>query len=256
MGRPVYWTFEKVKLESEKYEARTKFARGSPVPYEIARKNGWLDDLFIPHYSKEKIRELAKAYTSRSKFKKDLPGAYKWAKRNDMLDELFDLVRVYWNFNSVSIEALKYFSRMDFKNGCFSAYNWAVRNKVLDKVCEHMTPRLFHGWTAAKYIDFVNENHNGICTFYLIECQDQFEKFILFGVTTAEIECRYNKLENYYDWEVILQFQDSVENIIACEKWCKTDLKNFKYIPNCKLGGLPSESLSIPKTKILKLFGV
>lgn len=47
-----YWTKEKVFEESRKYQTRKKFDKGSSRAYEVARKNGWLDELF----PKEKIK--------------------------------------------------------------------------------------------------------------------------------------------------------------------------------------------------------
>lgn len=41
-----YWTKEKVFEESRKYQTRKKFDKGSSRAYEVARKNGWLDELF------------------------------------------------------------------------------------------------------------------------------------------------------------------------------------------------------------------
>lgn len=39
-----YWTYEKCFDEASKYKSRTQFSSGASTAYEIARKNGWLDD--------------------------------------------------------------------------------------------------------------------------------------------------------------------------------------------------------------------
>ena len=41
-----YWTYETCYEEAKKYSTRTEFCKGCGSAYEVARKNGWMDELF------------------------------------------------------------------------------------------------------------------------------------------------------------------------------------------------------------------
>ena len=41
-----YWTYETCMEESKKYKSRNEFQKGSSGAYDVARRNGWLDDFF------------------------------------------------------------------------------------------------------------------------------------------------------------------------------------------------------------------
>ena len=77
------------------------FERGVKSAYQIAYKNGWLDDVCSHMVSSRK------------------PNGY-------------------WTIDRIKEEALKYKSRNDFKKGSPSAYSKALANNLLDDVCSHM----------------------------------------------------------------------------------------------------------------------
>ena len=41
-----YWDCEKCMKESKKYNTRGEFCKGNGSAYNVARKNGWVDDFF------------------------------------------------------------------------------------------------------------------------------------------------------------------------------------------------------------------
>ena len=41
-----YWTYETCYEEAKKYSTRNEFCKGCGSAYEVARKNGWMDELF------------------------------------------------------------------------------------------------------------------------------------------------------------------------------------------------------------------
>ena len=95
-----YWTFDKIKEESLKFENRSSFQKCSKSAYTIAFKKGWLDDM-CSHMS-----NICKP-------------------------------KNYWSIDLVKEEALKFTKRSDFKKGS-SAYSVACRKGWLDIVCSHM----------------------------------------------------------------------------------------------------------------------
>lgn len=41
-----HWTYETCMKESKKYNTRNEFKKGCSGAYNVARKNGWVDDFF------------------------------------------------------------------------------------------------------------------------------------------------------------------------------------------------------------------
>jgi predicted GIY-YIG superfamily endonuclease len=95
-----YWTIDRVREEALKYNNKKSFEKGSSS-YQIAHKNGWLDDVCSHMINGRKSNG-------------------------------------YWTFENVSKEALKFIKRSDFKRESSSAYSTALRNGWLDQVCSHM----------------------------------------------------------------------------------------------------------------------
>ena len=113
--------------------------------YQVARKNGWLDDynwfekpaVHIKKWNYETCYIEARKYHSRTEFSQNNPGAYDAARRNGWLNEytFFETKRkpkVYWNRETCFDEAKKYKSRIEFKENNSSAYRAALKNGWLD----------------------------------------------------------------------------------------------------------------------------
>mgnify|MGYP000909948084 CR=1 FL=1 len=142
----------KIKAAAKKYKTRTEFQKGSQYDYEVARKNGILDEVCAhmksmkkgakPYWNLKKVKAAAKKCKTRTEFTINYAGAYNWAKTNGVLDEvrshMKSKVRVQWNLAKVKAEAKKYNTRTEFFKNSSSAYYWAKQNKHLDKVCTHM----------------------------------------------------------------------------------------------------------------------
>lgn len=96
-----YWTYERCYEEALKYETRTDFCKNNGSAYEVARKNGWLNDydwlltefearsksMKGKHtlYTYEECFEIAKDCKTKTEFKEKNKGAYDAAQRNDWL---------------------------------------------------------------------------------------------------------------------------------------------------------------------------
>ena len=142
-----YWSKENVFEESRKYQTRFEFSRGSGRAYEIARRNGWLKEMFwfkerVAHnkkWTKETVFEESRKYQTRFEFSRGSGSAYQVALRNGWLEEMNWLKEIkkpanYWSIENVFKEAKKYKKRGDFAIGCGSAYNVARRYNLLDEL--------------------------------------------------------------------------------------------------------------------------
>ena len=95
---PGYWNnYKNSKEEASKYSSRNEFCKNCRCAYNVAKKNGWLDEFFgellrkEPGYwqNYENCKEEAQKYSSRSEFCKGSSGAYEVAWKNKWLDEFF-----------------------------------------------------------------------------------------------------------------------------------------------------------------------
>ena len=87
-----YWTYERCYDEAKKYKSKVEFRRNNNGAYQVALKNGWLDDYtwfekLIGKWNRETCYYEAKKYNSRSEFIRNSYQAYIVAKKNGWLDD-------------------------------------------------------------------------------------------------------------------------------------------------------------------------
>ena len=92
-----YWTKERCQEEALKYKNRTEFCKKSFSAYNIARLNGWNDEICSHmirsrkpdgYWIKEHCHEEALKYKTRSQFESNSKGAYLSALRKGWLDQI------------------------------------------------------------------------------------------------------------------------------------------------------------------------
>lgn len=90
-------TFEDCQLEAKKYQNRKAFKDGSYRFYDIACREGWLNDVCIHmkrpqshnfKWDRKSITQAANSCISKVVFKKQFPGAYAAARKNEWYQEL------------------------------------------------------------------------------------------------------------------------------------------------------------------------
>lgn len=147
----IIWTKEKCLNEALKYKHKNEFHRKSIMAYKASRKYGWFDEItkhmtkpIHTYWTYERCQNEALKYTSRNEFNKVSNSAYCIAAKNKWLNTICSHMiscqkpRGYWNYDTVSKEALKYTRRVDFSNNSARAYNYALENNILDLICKHM----------------------------------------------------------------------------------------------------------------------
>ena len=91
------WNKETCYEEAKKYSTRSEFKKGCDRAYNVACKNGWIDDydwfkrpiVYNKKWTYETCYEEAKKYSTRNEFKKGCGSAYNVACKNGWMDELF-----------------------------------------------------------------------------------------------------------------------------------------------------------------------
>lgn len=94
-----------------------------------------------------------------------------------------------------------------------------------------------HSWgsTRENWLDFTKDKN---CIFYIINCYNNKENFIKFGITSKSIKERYCGLKNMpYKYDIIYEFEGMSDFIWDIEHLFHNIYKNKKYIPKLKFGG-------------------
>jgi len=159
---------EKCTKEALKYNRKVDFQKGSPSAYNVAKENGWLDEIRshmvvsikpVGYWkSKERCQKEAIKFISRSDFQKLSGSAYASAQKNGWVEDICKHMiekrkeKGFWDFEQCKKEARKYKTRTEFSIKSSSAYNTSKQNKWLDIICTHMiSSQHKHGyWTIEK----------------------------------------------------------------------------------------------------------
>ena len=139
-----YWNKERCYEEAKKYSSRGDFVKGNQSAYNVAWKNGWLDDYTwfsesasAKRWDYKTCLEESKKYKTRTEFRDGCNSAYSVAFRTKWLDEYIWLEdgnqkRIIWTYESCYQEAKKYNRVSDFAKYSPGAYNAAIKNKWRD----------------------------------------------------------------------------------------------------------------------------
>lgn len=148
-----YWTKERIIDAALKSKKRSEFKKGFPVAYNIARKNGWLEEVCSHmimgrspngYWTKQMVAEIALKYKTKCEFKKLYSNVYELSLRKGWLKDICShMIEVhkpnnYWTQDKIKEVALKYKKRSEFRKGFPSAYAAAIKNGWLNNICSHM----------------------------------------------------------------------------------------------------------------------
>lgn len=146
----IKWTYDAVINESKKYPSIIEFNKNNPSAYNVARKNGWLEEMTWLErkyairgfwQSKENVFTESRKYETMKDFRSGSPRAYEVARRNGWLDEMVWLKRTdripagFWKIKeNVFAESHKYATRAEFCESCYLAYISAKNNGWLEEM--------------------------------------------------------------------------------------------------------------------------
>ncbi len=141
------WSKNTCREEALKYNTRGEFAEFSASAYDVARKNGWLDD-YTWFEKKQKptgywdnydnCYNAASTCRTKTEFIKKYNRAYLTAKKNEWLKDYiwFNIKRtahnLKWDHDSVFKEAKKYKTKTEFCHKASGAYKVALANGWLN----------------------------------------------------------------------------------------------------------------------------
>ena len=89
------WNKKTCMEESKKFKSRTEFCKGNGSAYNVACKNGWIDEYtwlkrqYHDKWTYETCMEESKKFKSRTEFCKGNGSAYNVARKNGWLDDFF-----------------------------------------------------------------------------------------------------------------------------------------------------------------------
>lgn len=137
LGSTYVWVKEEVFKESKKYTNRTDFKKYSNGAYNVARINGWIDDMVWlilrkkeSGYwdNKENVINEAKKYKTRSEFMKKSSGAYHSARKNGWLNEIIDISVNRYTKDDIFKIAKKYKTKKSFMEDYGHLYKVCKKN--------------------------------------------------------------------------------------------------------------------------------
>lgn len=139
----IKWSKKKCEEEALKYRTRSEFADLSGGAYEVARRNGWLDNYTWFEETKkpngywdnyDSCYDAASKCKTKTEFIKRYLSAYLSAKENGWLEQYtwLNIKRVShnkkWDYNTVFEEAKKYTTKKEFSTNARGAYKVALAN--------------------------------------------------------------------------------------------------------------------------------
>ena len=151
-----YWTKEALKESALKYTSKTDWEKGEPSAYNIALRNGWIDEccahmeeLLKPkgYWTLERCQESALKYQTKPEWKKNEPTAYSKAKSQGWVDLCCAHMKVLrrpngsWTLEECIESASRYETSTAWAKGHGAAYQAARKHKWLDECRTHMKPK-------------------------------------------------------------------------------------------------------------------
>ena len=149
-----YWNLDNCKKSALDCKTRSEWMRGVSGGYNVALKNGWLDEccghmekIKMPnrYWNLDRCKESALKFTTRGRWRSGEGSGYVTAKTNGWLDEccghMEELMKPhrYWhNIDRCKESALKYTTRDEWGKSKGGAYDSAKDNGWVDECCGHM----------------------------------------------------------------------------------------------------------------------
>lgn len=152
------WTYERCYELATSCTTRSEMKARSNWAYNLARKNGWLDDYTWFVYKKRKAanywnnydrcKQEAGKYTSRRSFYEKSPGAASYARKNGWINDFFGYLckpKGYWNnYERCRELALKCKTRSEFHNLNSTAAKYSLKNGWIDSFDWLADDRIFN----------------------------------------------------------------------------------------------------------------
>ena len=248
------WNKETCYEEAKKYSTRSEFKKGCDRAYNVACKNGWIDDYDWFKRPKKWIYETcyieAKKYKTKREFQRECGSAYVVACKNKWLDDYDWFVngnkraaekKTKWNKETCYEEAKKYSTRSEFFKGCGSAYNVARQNKWLDDYIWFIEGRfkLFNDKVDSVYVYIFSDN-----TVYIGRTlmKRQENRRIEHQNDNVGLYAKYNNL-NMPNMQILEENLTLKEGLEREDYWVNWYKNNGYYVLNKAKTGVGSGSL-------------
>ena len=93
-NKPRVWSKEAVFAFAKQFETKTEFRKANKGAYNVAWKNGWLEEMdwldtsVREPYTKEEVLTIARQYTTKNDFRKAVPNVYNIAQKKGWLEDI------------------------------------------------------------------------------------------------------------------------------------------------------------------------
>ena len=103
------------------------------------------------------------------------------------------------------------------------------------QICAHSNRMT--GYTKTAFAQLCERNNNGKGTLYVIECTGNSEKFYKIGITSHDVNTRFNSTRIPYNIKVLYQTINNSNIIYDLERTLLRQVKNTRYSPKEKFYG-------------------
>ncbi len=142
-----FWTYEMCQKSAMKYKYRTQWMEDDRRSYDVARRNGWLDNL-TKHmvngnliWTYDKCLESALKFETKMEWMKENVSAYGSALKHGWIEELTKHMvngKIRWTYHKCKKSALKYKQKSKWKRVDRGPYEAARTNGWLEELTQHM----------------------------------------------------------------------------------------------------------------------
>jgi len=256
-------TFELCAEIASKYKTKTEFRLADRSAYQKARDCNWLEVIckhMIPSKNRphgtltlEFCKKEALKYKSRSELEAKDKGLYSVARKKGWLDEICSHMVPKLRkltFELCKQEALKYKTRKELERADQSVFRAIHSNGWDCFLFSHMKKIKYTSWSKTAFKNICNPT--GI--FYLLYCEDQYEQFYKFGITSRTVKERYYTFKEMpYDYDIILQIENTPTFIWDLEKIWVRETRKYRYTPQIQFAGGSNECFKCNKNnKLIK----
>ena len=140
------YTLKSCKEIASKYTNRKKWQRNDSGSYQVAYRNGWLDEccanmvLLVQKHTLESCKEIASKYKRRMDWRTNDAKTYRYACQKGWLDECLPTNKkiIKHTFESCMENASKYKTRKEWVENDEKSYSYAKKNGFLQECCANM----------------------------------------------------------------------------------------------------------------------
>ena len=248
------YTFEICLNAAKQCETKKEFREKFPYHLQACHRYGWTEEVYEEAnlrgrtvWNLEKFRNSAKGCKSLAEFRTAKPSVYTSLARKGLTNELINSMgwknyshsdkQIHTYENCLEL-ASKFSTKQEFRLSHPNELAAAQRQGWLSKIEKHLGWKsTVGGFSRKNFVEACQRNNSGFGIFYLLKMSFEDESFFKFGVTSRDVEARYERNNVIYDIEIIMELEVDANFAFDLEKYFKKSTAEFRYTPEISFPG-------------------